>query len=194
MIQPPPVSLEKPGAGLPVLELLFARHLMMPFLSRTRSWDESYRRFLGSGEKILEYTSDLNKGKMERQVLIPRLPGLEDSSRFWSVAMTLEHLTIAGNTTSGIIVELSHDRIPPLRLEITQVKPFANDANESRRAFQAMLKTASTRLLREVKNRSSKARLRHPWFGPITAREWNCLIAFHQDLHFRQIRQIIKRL
>jgi hypothetical protein len=41
-------------------------------------------------------------------------------------------------------------------------------------------------------NRRSKARLQHPWFGPITAHQWNWLMGIHQSIHRKQIEEILR--
>ena len=46
--------------------------------------------------------------ELTEAVLVPPQIGLEDSSRFYSYAMVLEHLTIIGNAIGRIVVELSY--------------------------------------------------------------------------------------
>jgi len=48
------------------------------------------------GGRILKEAGSVAEGKRDRRVLVPRMRGIEDSSRFWSVNETLEHLLITG--------------------------------------------------------------------------------------------------
>lgn len=190
-----PIPLQSPGAGLPFMESLAARYVLMPVMSRLISWDESVRRFQSNGERILALIQPLDSQRMEIQVLIPRLTGIEDSSRFWSAAMTMEHLIITGTAMVQILVELSHGRVPPFEVDIAKVKPQAAlSGSEAPRAFREFLGRAVGRIEGEVGDRASTARLRHPWFGPITAHQWNWLMAVHQGIHRRQIEEILDRL
>lgn len=64
--------------------------------------------------------------ELNRPVLIPRLPGLEDSSRNWSVAMTIEHLHIVGQGVSGVLRCISMGQKPPAVVGTAEVKPHGD--------------------------------------------------------------------
>ncbi len=34
----------------------------------------------------------------------------------------------------------------------------------------------------------------HPWFGPLDAHRWHCLLAFHQGIHRKQIQAVHRGL
>jgi len=57
------------------------------------------------------------------RVLIDRLPGLEDSSRCWSVWMTLDHLRITNAAFAEVITQLRNGQIPPGKASTAAVKP-----------------------------------------------------------------------
>lgn len=46
----------------------------------------------------------------KERVLIKRITGIEDSSRFWSVYMVLDHLLIVDRLTIKIMESLSRER------------------------------------------------------------------------------------
>ncbi|MBX3389322.1 MAG: hypothetical protein KF691_07680 [Phycisphaeraceae bacterium] len=48
----------------------------------------------------------LSAGAAAERVLIPRLRGLEDSSRYWSVWMMLDHLRIVNSQVAMVIASL----------------------------------------------------------------------------------------
>ncbi|MBI3558605.1 MAG: hypothetical protein HY074_20240 [Deltaproteobacteria bacterium] len=168
------VKLQKPGAGLPFLEGLVAKYFIMPVKSRQMSWDESDQLFLRETDKILKLVSKLDTAALETQVLIGHIAGIEDSSRFWSPAMTMEHLMIVAPHLSSIIVELSHGRVPHVVVDVAAVKPkSAIPASDVARLFEGTMKDVHERIKTEVGDRGSSARLHHPWFGKITAHQWH---------------------
>jgi hypothetical protein len=87
------IRLAPPGAGLPKVELLVARWLFQWRRARgsRQSFTEAFQRERG---RIRLSIGDLSPDACAQRVLIPRLRGLEDSSRYWSVWMTLDHLRI----------------------------------------------------------------------------------------------------
>ena len=191
-----PDFLQKPGAGLPLFERLVARYFFLPVKSRQTTWEQSHRFFERETEKIMQLTQGLSLERLQTPVLIKRIVGIEDSSRFWSPAMVLEHLMIVAPAMSRVIVELSRGVVPHVEVDIANVKPQAEMSPEKlstvREAFFGSMQTVKRQLTEEVKNRTSRARLRHPWFGPLSAREWNWLLASHQRIHRRQIEEIQK--
>ena len=86
-------KLAEPGAGLPNPELLIARFLFVlkRLMKNRRSLDE---RFRVERELIAALVRSCDAELGARRILIRRPPGLEDSSRYWSVWMTLDHLRI----------------------------------------------------------------------------------------------------
>lgn len=187
------VKLQKPGAGLPFLEGLVARYYLMPVKSRKMSWDDSNQLFLRETEKILRLVSKLDTAALETQVLIPHIAGIEDSSRFWSPLMTMEHLMIVAPHMANIIVELGNGRVPAVVVDVAAVKPqSAIPASDIARLFAGTMNDVHERVQKEVRDRRSPARLHHPWFGKITAHQWNWLRCSHQWLHRQQIKAILR--
>ena len=96
MKSPNAPTLAAPGAGLPAPELWIARVLFA--LKRLFGSREAFTaRFEQERAAIRQLLSTSDPARRGQQVLIPRLRGLEDSSRFWSVWMTLEHLSITNS-------------------------------------------------------------------------------------------------
>ncbi len=190
-----PPKLAKPGAGLPFLESLVLRFYLGPFVAKKSDWDKAGRDFEALNAKILKAVEGLSPEQLRKRVLVPRLPGLEDSSRYWSIAMALEHLAFVGGKMVEIIVVLSRGENPGVRVDIAQVKPAGKETVEaSVRNFQNFAETARATLSRDVVDRDNKATLHHPWFGPFNARQWHWLLAPHETVHYKQIKEIKKRL
>jgi len=87
------------------------------------SWDEATAFFQEEGKQLVELAQPLSLDLFEKRVLIKPILGIEDSSRYWSVAMCLEHLVIVDRGIADIAVSLSQGRAYPRALSIAEVKP-----------------------------------------------------------------------
>jgi hypothetical protein len=187
--------LGKPGAGLPTIEWFVARYILLPKLFKTTGKKEAIENFAKLSEKIVLLSSNLSPEQFTARRLIPRIRGLEDSSRYWSVAMTLEHLVIVGNLMGEAAVQLSSGH-PNLRTVGTaDVKPDPNaDPATAIQSFKDM----SERFVREAQGADVDAFPKlthpHPWFGPLNAQQWLAMAGAHQNIHRQQIKEIIARL
>ncbi len=190
-------KLGAPGAGLPLFERLVARYFFLPVKARQTSWEQSNFIFSHETDKILRLTASMTLAQMQEPVLIPRIRGIEDSSRFWSPAMVMEHLMIVAPAMADVVVRLSCGEVPDVQVDVARVKPSgglsgAADIESIRSAFASAMMQAHLRVSEEVRDRNSRARLLHPWFGPLSAREWNWLLGSHQWVHRKQIQAILK--
>lgn len=153
------------------------------------------RRFEKEGSRVLELVKPLSETERSTRVLIDRFPGIEDSSRYWSVAMAVEHLIIVGSACAQGIVLLSHGKVPPSEARIENVKPNgALKPMELESAYTGFLADYSDKLNTQVGDRKSKTTHRHPWLGPMTSAQWNWLMSTHQGLHRHQIQLILAGL
>ena len=85
-------SLAPPGAGLPVIQAFALRYLIFPAYCLTTSWDKALDAFQSEGQKLVTLVEPLSEEQLQRRVLVKAPLGIEDSSRYWSAAMVLEHL------------------------------------------------------------------------------------------------------
>lgn len=76
-------------------------------------------------DKILKLARGLSSEQLIERPLIARLQGLEDSSLYWPVAMTLDHLTIVGNLMAHAVIELSKGNNVLTVVGTAEVKPGA---------------------------------------------------------------------
>lgn len=188
-------QLAKPGTGLPLVEWLVAKYIIFPNRFRSTTIEQAIEQFEDESKKIIELISGLDDEQLTQRRLIARLQGLEDSSRFWSVAMTIQHLNIVGEGMLGIIVSLSRGKNElPLR-GIADVKPSIDvDAQDAIANFKKLTENFG-RLARKIDfEKHCGLKHPHPWFGPLNAREWTLFAAPHQAIHRKQIEQIIERL
>lgn len=185
------IELAPPGAGLPWLELQIARLIFRR--ARKRSSRGTTDALLDRETRTLEQIAGaLPVDTASKQVLIRRLPGLEDSSRNWSVFMTLEHLAIVNEGVAGVITALANGIEPPGAASTASVKPHVGaDASVVQRFLAAT--EAVRNAARGVPDLETKARYAHPWFGRLNAAEWHFMAAFHQRLHRRQVEEILRK-
>jgi hypothetical protein len=184
--------LAPPGAGLPKVELFVARTL-----SRWRVWTGSRESFNADFERervaISKLYRDCEAPFAERRLLINRLPGMEDSSRNWSVWMTLDHLRIVNRSIANIISKLAKENVPEGTASTAAVKPDPSaDASivaEYEASCDAVLAAAAA-----APNLRTKARFAHPWFGPMDAFAWHGLAGDHMAIHRAQLERIIEGL
>jgi hypothetical protein len=183
------------GAGIPWYQLLMLRFIVSPFVAAKTDWSVSEKRFKKITTKILKEIDGLTDAQLTTKVLVPPQMGLEDSSRYWSIAMALEHLVIVGKVISVGIRELSSGRIPDYKPDTAAVKPFGTmAAQQARNEFTHFAVEEFPQLLPSLVNRHSNLKLNHPWFGGFKAQQWYWLLATHHALHLKQIREIKKGL
>jgi hypothetical protein len=194
-VQPEPAvalpRLAPPGAGLPKIELFFAR-LIFRFGLRTTSLTAAQATLASEHDAILALVRGCDAATGAKRVLIRRLPGLEDSSRYWSVFMTLDHLRIVNDAISDAVSALLDGRVPPGAASTAAVKPSEDVGAEVVEAF-----TASCRRLEGIVAAAPTAalatpiRYAHPWFGPLDAAAWFFMAGFHLRLHRGQVERIL---
>lgn len=185
---PSPI-LAPPGAGLPALELLFAR-LLFAYRFRTTTPEQASRKLIEERDRILSLVADCSESQLKKPVLIKRLPGIEDSSRYWSPLMAIEHLQIVNNGIMACIRELNAGRIPDRKADTATVKP---SPDVDRSIVETFSLGCATLAASAEKIDFQKATLthEHPWFGPLKALQWFVLSANHMALHRRQIERIL---
>ncbi len=187
--------LEKPGAGIPLVQRIALRLYFKPFVAGKAGWEQDIADFAKANEKVFQAIADIKPEDLERRVLVPPQQGLEDSSRYWSAAMTLEHLMIVGMGMRNIIAALSHGIVPDYKADTAKVKPAgAGEAAITVEAYRDFAANVMADIDRSTGNRDSKTTFDHPWFGAFTARQWHWLLPVHTFIHLKQLRAIVEGL
>lgn len=195
MTQTPAPKLQPPGAGLPLLQHLFVRYWVGPRYARRANPEQTRRRFVRVHNALLEIIRAIPREQFTQPVLVPPMRGLEDSSRYWSAAMTLEHLLIVGENVKRIIQLLSDGTDPKLRPRTERVKPKGERTPEDVIAhFERFALTCMDDLEPFIAKGNSTVTEVHPWFGPMTSWAWHWLLPVHAGIHLEQIRAIQKGL
>lgn len=186
-------QLAKPGAGLPFFEHLLLKHWFFPRYLKSSTWTARLGLFVKEGEKILALAKTPALDRTQR-VLVERLRGMEDSSRYWSIDMTIEHLTIVGNGMHEIIVTLLAGGTPAVVADTAKVKPLGEVGVDRIAAYETFLASFKRSLTDPTTAGSPTTKFAHPWLGPLTAGEWLAIGALHQRTHRMQIEAIRKSL
>jgi hypothetical protein len=185
-------KLAPPGAGLPLVELLIAR-LRFAWARMRGARTQFTAQFERERDTILKLVRALSPELAGRRILIPRSRGMEDSSRNWSVWMTLDHLRITNTAFGRVIHLLAQGHLPQRAASTAAVKPSpevdASVVEGFERSCEFLLHTAAG-----VPDLQTKSRYAHPWFGPLDAAGWHALCAGHMSLHRGQIERIIDGL
>lgn len=188
----PTPTLQPSGAGLPWWELLLVRCLFA-LGCYWMNWAAAARLFQAEGARVLAVWDALPADRLGERVLIRRVPGIEDSSRFWSAAMTVEHLNAVGTGVRQLIGSLRQGEVPTGVVRIVDYKPRGEGTPvELRAEFARLLADAAD--AEPPVPRGVGPRCAHPWFGPLDAHRWHCLLALHQRIHRRQMEAIRRGL
>ena len=182
-------KLKPAGSGLPFLERQALRLLCVPISLQCTSWNRSRQRFIDEAAACLEIYRQLPPEKCSQKVLIKRLGGFEDSSRYWSPSMVLEHMVLVAKAMTNIIVTLDREQYLVFDARITQFKPKENHEACLAGFFDTSMRECAERL-QHVNNRNSRATHAHPWFGKLNAHGWHTVLALHQKIHRQQLELI----
>jgi len=192
-ITPPAApTLAPPGAGLPAPERFIA-NLMVKWQAARTSRGQAVELFAAQRAAALEVIRDVPSDRLHAPVLIRRLRGLEDSSRYWSVLMTLDHLRIVNEAISQVIPVLAAGQVPVGVASTAAVKPAPDQDHSVIAAFEKA-NDALVAAVAAVADLQTSARYPHPWFGPLNAAQWHFMAGFHLRLHVNQLRLIVAGL
>jgi hypothetical protein len=192
IVEPAEPQLAPPGAGLPLPELWIARALFaLRRLTGSRtSFTADFERERAAIHELVR-SSDPETGAT--RVLIERPVGLEDSSRYWSVWMTLDHLRIIHTGCARTVEMLARGEVPGRKASTAAVKPSPEASAavlpEYEQSCDHLLATFAA-----VPDLNKTAKYAHPWFGPLTAAGWQALSGSHLRIHRAQIQRILDRL
>lgn len=192
----PMTDLQLPGAGLPWYE-----RDSLSFLLKTGACLLSDRAtlniFCNETNELLRIAHDDESYDVFEKLQIPRVIGIEDSSRNWSVAMVLDHLCLTNAEMTVAVESLSKGIVPKGEVDISLYKPnpdvgidvFDRFASVNERYVEAI-----ESLLDAGDNLNRRPAFLHPWFGWLGPHQWHVLAAFHQRIHRRQVQKIVAML
>ena len=183
-------KLGPPGAGLPTIELWIGR-ARFAWQRWTGNYEAFNRHFQNERDRIRPLLKNVDASSGARRVLIKRVRGLEDSSRYWSIWMTLDHLRIVNGSFDRIVRALTKGIIPEGKASTATVKPSpsatASVVTDYESSCDCLLATVAS-----VQDWRPSLRYAHPWFGPLNAAGWHALAGGHMAIHRNQLERILK--
>lgn len=186
-----PPRLAPPGAGLPFPESWLVRLLGRFALRRRYTWESALDDIEATAERLIARFSALSPEAQATPVLVDRLRMLEDSSRYWSPAMVLEHLNVTGSLMLMLALRLSHGKTSAEKVSTAAVKPTGRPPEEVLGAFAKLHRGTRERLRDGAGPQREGPAHEHPWFGRLHATDWLRLMAAHMRLHERQLEAIL---
>lgn len=183
-------KLQAPGAGLPAFEMAWLRILFRCVCS-VMPISLGLRWFKREAEKVTSLARRVSAAQASVPVLIDRIVGIEDSSRYWSLFMVLDHLRIVNEGIAQIVESLTHDHAFAQEVRIQDVKPSLDSGPDTIDHFIQTVVAYEAAIARLGKL-GRNMRHPHPWFGPMTALDWHCLAAIHHWVHRRQLERIVE--
>jgi hypothetical protein len=189
---PHPPQLQAPGMGLPKHELFIAR-ILVGLKLRTTTQENASEIFALEAKKILSIAEQTDAELASQRVLIDRLRGLEDSSRYWSLYMTMQHLCIVNRSTIDVIKSLNQGIRPEMVASTAAVKP-KDDADQAVIPLFCSICAEFQATFPSDKTFETRTTFAHPWFGELNARQWHFFAGFHMSLHRRQVEKIAEKL
>lgn len=188
-------KLDPPGAGLPWFERFVAKHLFVRGPAKRTTIDQAISLLEKTGQQALDLVQSIPANKQKTKTLIPRIRGLEDSSRYWSALMTIEHLLITGVGIRDLVIALSQKHSIDDEIKIEDVKPQNHDNTDQLFTEYTDFLDGYRSLIYPLSDlKDPNFTHDHPWFGPLTAHQWLCLNTFHHTLHLKQIVEIQRGL
>jgi len=181
--------LAPPGAGIPTIERLVGG-MLLALRRWRRSREQLASEFATERNTITRLYEGVSPEVMRTRVLIPRLRGLEDSSRYWSVLMTLDHLRIVNDQIGRVIESLARETVPEGSASTAAVKPRPDAGPEACPSFEESCDRLSATVAACGALRT-RARYAHPWFGPLDAAGWQAMAVVHLGIHRSQIVRIL---
>jgi len=187
-------ELGESGAGVYKIIKVSGQYILFPLLNSLISWDKAWDIFDKEGQKILKLVSKVEKEQLFQRVLVPKLFGLEDNSRYYSIAMVIEHLLMVGMALQTRVPLLSRGKKLNKHVKIEDVKPYREIDEDIVEKFEEFLSTYREKLDKNVEDIHIDNTSLHPWFGEFNPKQWSLLAFVHQIVHRRQVEAILKGL
>ena len=185
-------QLLEPGVGPSKLHLAVMKPIFK-LKAQLTSQKSLAKQYADHRRWIIDTTRPLKEAQKQKRILISPTRAIEDSSRFWSIYMTLEHLATVEVGLTGIIKDLTHGKKPSTVVRTEDVKPSANAGPQAEKAFISLTSRSSRQLKELPVERGGETHV-HPWFGPMTAHQWLTLRTVHLSVHIAQIKKILREL
>jgi hypothetical protein len=165
--------------------------VIFPLVTAITDRPQAVRQVIVRGREALSIAQAMPPDQLTQRQLIPRFTGIEDSYRYWSVLMCVQHLWITGEAMAQTIEHLANGQPGPQEVRIEAVKPDPEEPAEAVfQRYEEFLARYADRMTPLLSRDLTRHRHDHPWFGPISAHQWLCLNGMHHGIHLTQIHKI----
>ena len=130
-------------------------------------------------------------------IKIPRVIGVSESNRNWSVLMVLDHLCLVIEDCRKAIASLVDGVEPRGEIDLSLYAPNTDVGFDVLGRFEHLTKGFCLDIQTAIKREGAFAgptRFSHPCFGNMSAKNWLAFAALHQAIHRRQVQKIIVML
>lgn len=130
-------------------------------------------------------------------IKIPRVIGVSEANRNWSVLMVIEHLCLVIEDCRKAIVALSDGVEPRGEIDLSLYAPSTSVGFDVIDRFEHQVSCFCEDIQTVMKREgalSGGSRFSHPCFGSMNAKKWLAFAALHQAIHRRQVQKIIVML
>jgi len=138
---------------------------------------------------------ELGPERAATPVRVPKMPGVDEDMRDWSILETLEHNRIVNGMMMRVFDHLANDAPEPPKVDTKRdVMPVGElEFDQVTDGFDESVSAFLAATNKPERTRGT-ARRRHPLFGPFDAHMWHCMMGFHLMVHRRQMEAGRKRL
>ena len=188
--EPDSPILAPPGAGIPWLERTVLTGGVRLYASRA-SQEAAMALFQRDAAEVLSMAESVSEEIGRKPVLVPRLRAMEDSSRFWSPYMIVQHLDIIDRGVLMLARCLAAGKSSDKVTGTADVKPSPDAGPEVTGKFRETVEAWRNKLA-TIPDLKTRLRHPHPWFGPLDAHTWVCVAALHHGVHLKQMRLVLR--
>lgn len=184
----PPFSFQAPTMAHPIIKALVrARFNLTSRKAATRQTEKALKAYLKLAQGVSEDAGS-------EPVKVPRMLGIDEDMREWSFFMILRHNTIVNNAISATVRRLAPgEPEPEKKFDVkNDVMPGPDCGVEQIALFKSsvLAHLETTRSLGTLRGTSTS---KHPLFGRFDAHKWNCMFAFHMEIHLKQAEFVRNR-
>lgn len=184
----PPLA--PPGAGIPWLERMVLKGGVRLYASRT-SQQAAMALFQRDAAEVIAMAESVSEEIGRKPALVPRLRAMEDSSRYWSPYMIVQHLDIIDRGVLMLVRGLAAGRSSDKVTGTADVKPSPDAGPDVVGKFRETVAAWQSKLA-EIPDLKTRLRHPHPWFGPLDAHAWVCVAALHHGVHLKQMKLVLR--
>ncbi|NJM09603.1 MAG: hypothetical protein HC883_01495 [Bdellovibrionaceae bacterium] len=186
---------DNPDVALPWHQQLVMRIYLGHFVAGSSVAEDNRKVYEAFSNKIIALASGIPFTLHSIRVLVPVQAGLLNDTRYWSIAMTLEHLIMIDKMAKEIIIRLALGQVPDLNVPVKSVAPTGKI--EPEKVFEDYRLSVPLRLDEMDEafiDSKCEVTAPHPIFGDFNARQWQWSMAARSFLRHRQLQNIRKGL